>query len=115
MFVNTARVQVLTRFSLVLLFGVIWQILAGWNWIDFAGREMVALLVVAISYPVETGVLRLRCILMRGGHNYGRWWWPDRAEAHCLCDECADMRTPKNRHFWMHRERIVNVHAPESN
>ncbi len=76
---------------------------------------MVTLLVVAISYPVETGVLRLRCILMRGGHSYGRWWWPDRAEAHSLCEECADMRTPQNRHSWLHRERDANSTAADAN
>lgn len=58
---------------------------------------------------VPSWMLWLRCVLVRRGHAYGRWWWPDRAEAHCLCDECADMRTPENRHSWVHRERQTDA------
>jgi hypothetical protein len=47
----------------------------------------------------------LGCIL-KGGHRYGRVWWPDRPEGtHQLCECCADMRTPENRKSWFHRQR----------
>jgi hypothetical protein len=55
---------------------------------------------------IPAWVLWLRCVLVRGGHLYSRWWWEDRVEAGSYCEECADMRTPKNRHTWLHRDRI---------
>lgn len=48
----------------------------------------------------------LDCVLLRGGHSFGRWWWPERPEAaHRLCEDCAAMQTPKNRRSWFSRER----------
>lgn len=44
--------------------------------------------------------------LLKGGHLYGRWWWPTRPEAtHRICDECATMQKPKHRNSWFHRAR----------
>ena len=65
---------------------------------SFLARVMVRL--------VPAWVFSLRCALARGGHAYGCWWWPDRPEAaHQICDECAALRTPKQRGVWLLRER----------
>lgn len=44
---------VLTRFAVALLLGAVWQFVVGWDWISFAARSCVILVVVAISFPFE--------------------------------------------------------------
>lgn len=49
-----------------------------------------------------------QCVLLKGGHRYGRWWWADRhdgAGTHRLCEECAALCTPANKHRWASRSR----------
>ena len=63
-----------------------------------------AIMFLKISVPAW--ILSLKCILIRGGHNFGRWWWVNRPEvAHQLCDDCAVMRDRSNRKSWILRER----------
>lgn len=53
----------------------------------------------------------LRCVFLRGGHRFGRWWWEGRqdgAGTHRLCEECACESTPSNRHMWSKRSRTTN-------
>lgn len=46
-----------------------------------------------------------KCTL-KGGHRYGRWWWPNRPEAaHRICESCATMQKPMQRRSWFHRAR----------
>jgi len=50
----------------------------------------------------------LRGVLVRGGHRFGRWWWPDRKDGvgtHRLCEECGSLAAPSNRNHWSRRGR----------
>lgn len=45
----------------------------------------------------------LRCVFLKGGHLYGRWWWAERTDGagtHRMCDECGHMGTLANLHSW---------------
>lgn len=84
----------------------LWDAGIGFDGSPLPGREKIELPPPKKASRVPAWMLWLRCVLVRGGHNYGRWQWPDRDEACCFCEECADMQTPKNRHAWLHRGRI---------
>jgi hypothetical protein len=48
----------------------------------------------------------LRCVLVRGGHRYSRWWWQDYPEAaHRICEECSFLVTPATSKKLFSRER----------
>lgn len=93
---------------------MLWDAGIGFDGSPLPGRETSQQQPCKKASKIPAWVLWLRCVLVRGGHSYGRWWWTDREEAHCLCEECADMRTPKNRHEWLHRERGITIKTIEA-
>lgn len=47
------------RFGIALVVSILFQTSKGnWDWLDFLGRSLTTILVVALSYPVEAWIRR---------------------------------------------------------